>query len=309
MVDTANPTQYASPAAKYLATRVVYPVGPCTARRQHRQADGFERHCCTESSVPTMSKAADCPSCRQPMTVLSLQSKLGQPLELDLCFACHGIWVDGNESQQMTPQSVLTLFAQLHDHKDDPTQALKSRMRCPRCPSDLTRSTDRTRSGEYVVYRCANRHGRFGTFSSFMVEKGFVRHLNPAEVKALAHQIKAIQCSCCGASVDLRQNDTCSHCGAAFALLDPAAVSDALEHFAKQAGLRAEPAASAPPSLTRDGRFTPEVQKRVLDDYTEATIERNRERERKRESRDDRLSDSTLWDIGLELVYQVIKRW
>ena len=243
------------------------------------------------------------------MTVLSLESKLGQPLELDLCFGCHGIWVDGNESQQMTPQSVLTLFAQLHDHKDDPTQALKSRMRCPRCPSDLTRGTDRTRSGEYVVYRCANRHGRFGTFSSFMVEKGFVRHLNPVEVKALAHQIKAIQCSSCGASVDLRKNDKCSHCGAAFALLDPAAVSDALEHFAQQAGMRQGKLASAQPSLTQDGRLTPETHKRVLDDYTEAAIERNRERERKREARDDRLTDSTLWDIGLELVFQVIKRW
>ena len=263
---------------------------------------------CTHSSMPTMPKVADCPSCRQAMTVLSLQSRQGQPLELDLCFACHGIWVDGSESQQMTPQSVLTLFAQLHDHKDDPTQALKSRMRCPRCPSDLVRGTDRTRSGEYVVYRCAQRHGRFGTFSAFMVEKGFVRHLNPAEVKALAHRVQAIQCSSCGASVDLRQNDRCSHCGAAFALLDPAAVSEALEHFAKQAGLRPEPAAPAPTPMTRDGRFTPEVHKRMLDDYAEAAIERNRERERKRDSRDDRLSDSTLWDIGLELVHQLIKR-
>jgi hypothetical protein len=246
------------------------------------------------------------------MTVLTLDSKLGQPLALDLCFACHGIWVDGSESQQMTPQSVLTLFSELHAHKDEPTQALKARMRCPRCPSDLVRGSDRTRSGEYVVYRCANRHGRFGTFSSFMVEKGFVRHLNPAEVKALAHEVKAIQCSSCGASVDLRHNDRCSHCGAAFALLDPAAVSEALAHFAQQADQRAAHAAhaaSAPPPLTQGGRWTPEVHQRVLDEHTEAAIERNRERERRREQRDELLTDSTLWRVGLELVFQLIKRW
>ena len=167
------------------------------------------------------------------MTVLTLDSKLGQPLALDLCFACHGIWVDGSESQQMTPQSVLTLFSELHAHKDEPTQALKARMRCPRCPSDLVRGSDRTRSGEYVVYRCANRHGRFGTFSSFMVEKGFVRHMTQAEITDLAQRVGAVYCTSCGAPVDIRKDHACPYCRAAFSLLDPEAVSKALEGYAR----------------------------------------------------------------------------
>ena len=44
-----------------------------------------------------------------------------------------------------------------------------------------------------------------------------------------------------------------------------------------------------------------------LGDHNREVKERNRERERKRDARDDRLGDSTLWDIGLDLVHQVIK--
>ena len=239
------------------------------------------------------------------MTVLALESKLGQPLELDLCFACHGIWVDGSESQQLAPQSVLTLFRALHAHKDEPTQALKARMHCARCSTELARGSDRTRSGEYVVYRCANRHGRFGTFSSFMVEKGFVRHLNPLEVKALAATVKQIQCSSCGASVDLRNADHCGHCGAAFALLDPAAVAEALAHFAKLADQRAAGTTTAQALAGKAPLNQPAAELRA-----QILIEHERERERaRRESREDVVANTTLWEIGLDLVLHLIRRW
>ena len=44
----------------------------------------------------------------------------GVEIELDLCHACHGIWFDGNENLRMSPQGVIDLFGDLHQHRDDP---------------------------------------------------------------------------------------------------------------------------------------------------------------------------------------------
>ena len=140
------------------------------------------------------------------MEALLLENKMGQALELDVCFACHGIWFDKWESVQLSSPSVHTLFKALYARNDQPRLPLKNRMFCPRCPQDLTRGEDRTINGTYVVYRCPQRHGRFGTFSSFMVEKGFVRQLNRAEIAALAEKVKTIHCNNCGATVDLRKD-------------------------------------------------------------------------------------------------------
>lgn len=177
-------------------------------------------------------KTIFCPSCRQKMDILPLESRTGQPLEIDLCYHCHGIWFDGTESTQLSPQSVLRLFKELALHKDDPHSILSEKMRCPRCRGALVRGSDRTKSGPYVVYRClANRDGRFSSFSSFMVEKGFVRHLNNTEITALANSVKVINCSSCGASVDLRKDHACPYCRSAFSLLDPDAVEKALARY------------------------------------------------------------------------------
>lgn len=172
------------------------------------------------------------------MDILQLESRTGQPLEIDLCYGCHGIWFDGTESTQLSPQSVLRLFKELALHKDDPHSILSEKMRCPRCRVGLVRGSDRTKSGPYVVYRClGNRDGRFSSFSSFMVEKGFVRHLNNTEIAALANSVKVINCSSCGASVDLRKDHACPYCRSAFSLLDPDAVEKAIARYKMQGHL------------------------------------------------------------------------
>jgi hypothetical protein len=84
-----------------------------------------------------------------------------------------------------------------------------------------------------MTYRCASRHGRFSTFASFMVEKGFVRHMTTAEITDLAQRVGAVYCTSCGAPVDIRKDHACPYCRAAFSLLDPEAVSKALEGYAR----------------------------------------------------------------------------
>ena len=97
----------------------------------------------------------------------------GATLELDLCHACHGIWFDGNENLRMAPQGVVDLFRDLHAHRDDAQGPLSRDLNCPRCKRGLVQGADVVRTGRYITYRCPQRHGRFSTFSSFMIEKGF----------------------------------------------------------------------------------------------------------------------------------------
>lgn len=162
-----------------------------------------------------------------------LASVMGGTLELDLCFACHGIWFDPQENLKLTPAAVVELFRLLHAHRDDVRQPLAMKMACPHCSHPLTQGFDQVRSGRYITYRCPQRHGRFSAFSSFMIEKGFVRQLSRPEIDDMAHRVAVISCASCGAPVDLRKDHACPHCRSAFSLLDPQAVERALQGYAK----------------------------------------------------------------------------
>ena len=120
----------------------------------------------------------------------------GAPLELDLCHACHGIWFDGNENLRMAAASVVALFRELHAHRSDAQQPLSRELGCPRCRRALVEGTDLVKHGRYFTYRCPQRHGRFSTFSSFMIEKGFVRQLTQPEIADLAERVRVIHCGC-----------------------------------------------------------------------------------------------------------------
>ena len=151
--------------------------------------------------MPT-SRTAPCPSCHAPMEVHVLPGTNGVhggTVELDLCFACQGM-------------------------RFDPFENLK-----------LAQGFDVVRSGRYITYRCANGHGRFSAFSSFMIEKGFVRQLTRPEIDDIARRVAVIHCTGCGAPVDLRKDHACPHCRSAFSLLDPQAVENALQGYAKAA--------------------------------------------------------------------------
>ena len=175
------------------------------------------------------------------MTHLPLQRKNGGELSLDLCFSCQGIWFDKFESEQLTPGSVIELFKLIHAHRDEDRHTIPATLRCPRCNDRLKASLDMTRSGRFTYHRCLQNHGRFTVFAQFMIEKGFVRQLAPAEVKALAARIGSIHCTGCGAPVDIRTQAACQQCGAPIAILDPDAVNKALAGFQAQETLRTHP--------------------------------------------------------------------
>ena len=230
------------------------------------------------------------------MQVHRFTNNQGEPLELDICFACQGLWFDRHENLKLSPASVVELFRVLHEHRTDQHQPLADAMACPRCHTTLTKGFDVVRSGRYMIYRCGRQHGRFSAFSSFMVEKGFVRHMTRPEIDDLAQRVGAIYCTSCGAPVDIRKDHACPYCRAAFSLIDPNAVVRALEGYARAKTHATPPSpvdiGDALVALERDrARAERERQKRAFTSTSDA---------------DDSSFTGDLLTAGVELVWSLI---
>src|SRR5207249_11376946 len=58
------------------------------------------------------------------------------------------------------------------------------------------------------------------TYLDFLRQREFVRPLTLAQLADLRQNVQTVNCSNCGASVDLASESVCSHCGSALSMLD-----------------------------------------------------------------------------------------
>jgi Transcription factor zinc-finger len=225
-----------------------------------------------------------------------------ETVELNLCFSCHGIWFDPQENLKLAPAGVVALFKLLHAHRGEARAPLALTTYCPRCDGALTQGFDVVTSGRYITYRCARRHGRFSAFSSFMIEKGFVRLLTQPEIDDIAQRVAVIHCTSCGAPVDLRKDHACPHCRSAFSLLDPKAVERALSGYKRAAEKSASSSADGDtgisPSAIADALMALER------DRLRALAERRKERAALFST--DVTGSVDLWAIGIALVAKIL---
>lgn len=227
------------------------------------------------------------------MSVHGFDSVTGGTVALDICFSCQGIWFEPQENLKLTPAALVDLFRLLHEHREAPRQALAQSLHCPQCSRSLAQGFDVVRSGRYITYRCPKREGRFSTFSSFMIEKGFVRLLTRPEIEDLARRVGVIHCDSCGAPVDLRKDHACPHCRSAFSLLDPKAVEQALAGYAKAtagAGVKVPELADALVMLERDR------EKARREKKAQGGSILNRE-----------VPDIDLWELGVSMVWKMLR--
>jgi hypothetical protein len=165
------------------------------------------------------------------MDRLAADGVYGADIELDLCFACHVMWLDERESIQLSPRGTLDLFQVLHEHRDDPRHAIGRKLACGRCKRPLSLKHDIGKYGRLSYYACPAKHGRLTPFSEFLKEKQFVRELNPTEQNRVRAELKRVQCSSCGAPVDLMKAFKCGHCASPIAVLDADAVEKTLSRL------------------------------------------------------------------------------
>lgn len=153
----------------------------------------------------------------QPHT---LDGHLGRPVVIDLCEPCQALWFDTRENLQLTPGATLSLFHVIGERVAKPRLADADTAKCPRCRAHLRRTHDMQRATTFEYFRCPNDHGRLITFFDFLREKDFVRPLTPQQIAELRKNVQIVNCSNCGAPVDLAKSSECAHCRSPLSMLD-----------------------------------------------------------------------------------------
>jgi DNA-directed RNA polymerase subunit RPC12/RpoP len=166
------------------------------------------------------------------MLALEFERTLGGRVELDFCFPCQVIWFDQHESTQLAPSGVLGVFRALNEHRTGTRNSLAGLLNCPRCNSRLNLTQDLQHTTHFSYYRCEWGHGRLTPFLQFLREKDFIRPVSGTELAALKAKVRMIQCSNCGAPVDLEHDIACAYCHTPISILDPDAVAETVDKLA-----------------------------------------------------------------------------
>jgi len=169
------------------------------------------------------------------MTALTLDGHVGTKVDLDLCAACQVIWFDHLESPRLSPGATLSLFRTISERKQTAPPPLSDPLKCPRCDLRLLLTNDRQRNTPFRYRRCARDHGRLITFFDFLREKDFVRPLSGPQIAELRASVQTINCSNCGAPIDLMRASACAHCSTPLSMLDLNQIDRMAAHL-QQAG-------------------------------------------------------------------------
>lgn len=165
------------------------------------------------------------------MTAQTLDGHQGRTVDIDICAPCQAFWFDHHESLQLTPGATLRLFRAIGEQAGARQHRPSVLAKCPRCHAHLSRTHDMQRNVGFQYLRCPNRHGRLITFFDFLREKNFIRPLSAAQLAELRKNIQTVNCSNCGAPVDLAKGSVCSHCSSPLSVLDLKQTESLIAHL------------------------------------------------------------------------------
>lgn len=154
------------------------------------------------------------------MTDLTLDSRLGTAITAEVCSACQAFWFDQSKDFQLSPRSTLEVMKYIGEHSAAAKPVLREDLMCPRCGTTLRLAHDIARNVRFVYWNCPNEHGHFIGFFEFLKEKNFIHPLSPIEIQHLRESVHAVNCSSCGASIDLASNSACPYCHSPISMLD-----------------------------------------------------------------------------------------
>lgn len=176
------------------------------------------------------------------MTAMALDTRVGSSFSIDVCGECQAIWFDKYEDLQMSPGSTLKLMKFIGEHSSQSIPPQSTTAHCPRCASSLLPTHDMAHATRFMYKRCPNEHGRFIGFLDFLREKNFIKQLSPQQIEELKKNVQTVNCSNCGAAIDLATSSTCAHCGSPISMLDMKQPQELM----KQLQLAAQPPAANP---------------------------------------------------------------
>ena len=190
------------------------------------------------------------------MEANKLAAHNGRTVTVDICQPCQSIWFDTRESLALAPASTLTLFRLIGERTGRTSPTAADLAKCPRCHGRLRLTRDIQRNTRFEYLTCPNGHGRLTTFLEFLKEKQFVRALTPQQLAELRATVQMVNCSNCGAPVDLVTSSACRHCGSPLSMLDMSQAQALVEQLqnADRSGQPIDPA--LPLNLERARRQT-----------------------------------------------------
>jgi len=154
------------------------------------------------------------------MTSMTLDGHLGTKVTIDLCAACQAFWFDRMESLQLSAGSTLKLMKFIGEHSSPGKPSLPAVLQCPRCATALRLAHNMQRNMPFTYWRCGSDDGHFIAFFEFLKEKNFIHPLSPDQIKELRQNVQFVNCSNCGASINLESDSVCSFCHAPISMLD-----------------------------------------------------------------------------------------
>jgi Zn-finger nucleic acid-binding protein len=178
----------------------------------------------------------NCPSCGAEMSAQMLEGHLGVQVQIDSCADCQAFWFDHLESVKLSPAATLGLFRMISDQSRAAPKPLREPLACPRCDLRLLLTHDRQRNTPFRYWRCAREHGRLITFFDFLREKDFIRPLSPQQLAELRQNLQIVNCSNCGAPIDIVHGSDCAHCGTPVSMLDVKHISEMANRSKKADG-------------------------------------------------------------------------
>ena len=161
-----------------------------------------------------------CPCCGASTSPEVFETRLGASVTIDLCLPCQVLWFDTHESLQLPPGAVLKLFRLIGEHALAARAPASTSPACPRCGARLLETHDQQRRTRFEYRRCPNDHGRLISFADFLREKDFIRPLSAEQIEELRRNLQVVNCSNCGAPIDLARASSCAHCGSPLSMLD-----------------------------------------------------------------------------------------
>ncbi len=201
----------------------------------------------------------NCPGCTLEMSAESYAGTYGRAVELDVCHHCNGLWFEGRESLLLSPAATLDLFRSLAGRQAGARATLVRDKRCPACAEPLRETHNMQRATRFTYFECGT-HGRYTTFFHFLREKNLLRAPTPKQLAELKKRVKVVQCSNCGAPIELARGEACAHCAAPVSILS----TETLEQSVKQLKEKAERRVKDPGALAAELALTRERVEREL---------------------------------------------
>jgi len=177
----------------------------------------------------------NCPNCVRPMTTMKLEAHLSAPVEIEMCSGCQVFWFDKYESLKLSPASTLQLMKLIGDNTGPGSPEMSITLQCPRCSTPLRSTNDIQRTTHFRYWRCGNEHGRLIRFFDFLKEKNFIRPMSASQIEDLRKNVRSVNCTNCGAPIDLATSSACTHCGSAIAMFDMNQAQQTLQTLQKAA--------------------------------------------------------------------------